>query len=1139
MPRMPEDCSCAFCPPCNLTSISRSAFRKLVATPDPFTFISFRFVQTLVCLLILLTLNSSLAINVRAQGTTATLVGTVIDEAGAVVPGVNIAVINIEQAVQRFAKTDDEGFFAVIGLSPGNYIVKAEREGFQTSEAPNVVLNVNDRVSITMQLKIGSLQGSTVNILDTPTLIDESPGTATVVDRHFVENLPLNGRSFHGLITLAPGVVITRSSNPEQGQFSVNGQRANANYFTVDGVSANIGVSIANDPFQAASGSLPGLAVSGGTNNLVSVDALQEFKIQTSTYAAEFGRTPGAQVQLITRSGTNQFHGNVFNYLRNEVLDANDWFNNARRLPKPATRQNNFGFVLGGPVLLPRFGEGGRQPGYDGRNRTFFFASYEGLRLRLPQSRSSDVPSLSARQSAPASLQVLLNAYPLPNGPDRIGANGLPNGLAPFNSSFSNPSRLDATSVRIDHTVNNKLVLFGRANYSPSSIVERGQGGALSLNTLALFGLKTETLTFGATQSFTSTITNELRVNFSRNTGTSSFEIDDFGGAVPPPETLFLPSGISSNNAQGSININGAANPGIQTGTLSENLQRQFNIVNNVMFSTSGHEFKFGVDYRRLSPIINPQTYASFVQFDGVGIPGAATQPAGSVLSGTAGFAQVLSSRGRRFPVFNNLSIFGQDTWRPTPRLLVSYGLRWELNNPPTESSGNGPVTVLGLDNPPTATIAPPDTPLWKTTYNNFAPRLGLAYRLFDNAGRETMLRGGFGTFYDLGSGSILNAFGNAFPYSAIKRFFGVAFPLTPAQQAPSINPTRTPFFVFEPDTKLPRTYQWNFAVEQALGVNQLFTASYVAAAGRKLLRQDTLFGVGLFGNLNPAVFPVDAQVIVTRNTATSDYHSMQLQFQRRLSRGLQALVSYTWANSIDIASNDSFNLNTPSGQIDPRTDRGPSNFDIRHALNAAASYNIPTPNAGKIGKAILGNWSVDPIFTARSGAPFTVTFTKFAPGLGVIFARPDLVQGVPIYINDPSVPGGRRLNNARVTIPGNPLPQVGPFIRQVEGRQGTLGRNTLRGFPVYQLDVAVRRQFNLTERINLQFRSEFFNILNHPNFGLGDASTDAVISSPNFGVSQAMLGRFLGGGGSVGGFNPLYQIGGPRSIQFSLKLGF
>jgi hypothetical protein len=1139
MPRMPETCPSAFCPLYALWIVGASILRKLVSLPLPAgaTIISFRVAA--VCLLLSFASHDLFPSSAYAQGASATLGGTVTDQAGAVIPGVNIAVINIAQGFQRSTKTNEEGTFVVPLLPPGNYVVKAEHEGFTTSEAPNVVLNVNDRISILIQLKVGSLQGQTVNIVDSPTLIDESPGSSTVVDRQFVGNLPLNGRSFQSLITLSPGVVITRSTNPEQGQFSVNGQRANANYFTVDGVSANIGVTIGDDPYQAASGSLPGLAVSGGTNNLVSVDALQEFKIQTSTYAAEFGRTPGAQVQLVTRSGTNQFHGSVFNYFRNEALDANDWFNNARRLPKPATRQNNFGFVLGGPVLLPRFGEGGRQPGYDGKNRTFFFVSYEGLRLRLPQSRSTDVPSLSARQTAPASIQPFLNSYPLPNGPDRIGTNGLPNGLAAFNASFSNPSTLDATSVRIDHTINNRLALFGRANYSPSSIVERGPGGTRSINTLSRFGLTTETYTIGGTLSFTPAINNELRGNFSRNAGTSSYQVDSFGGATPLPDAMFFPSGVSASDAVSSLNINGAANPAIQSGTAADNLQRQVNIIDNVTFSTAGHEFKFGVDYRRLAPVINPQDYFLFLQFDGVGIPGAAIQPPGSALSGSAGFGLITSSDRARFPIFNNFSLFGQDTWRATQRFTVTYGLRWEVNTPPTENSNNSPATILGLDNPPTATIAAPGTPLWKTTYNNFAPRLGLAYRLFQKPGRETMLRGGFGLFYDLGSGSILNAFGNAFPYAATKRLVNVPFPLSPADQAAPTNPTRTPFYVFEPDTKLPRTYQWSFAVEQALGTNQVVTATYVAALGRRLLREDTLFGVAFGGNLNPAVFPVDAQVIVTRNTATSDYHAMQLQFQRRLSKGLQTLISYTWAHSIDITSDDSFNLNTPADKIDPRTDRGPSNFDIRHALSAAASYNIPFPNAGRIGKAILSNWSLDPIFVARSAAPFDVTFTNFVPGLGIIVARPDLVEGIPIYIDDASAPGGRRLNNTRVTIPGNPFPQVGPFVRTFGGRQGNLGRNALRGFPVYQLDVAVRRQFNFTERINLQFRSEFFNILNHPNFGLGDPSTDAALSSPDFGISQAMLGRFLGAGGSVGGFNPLYQIGGPRSIQFSLKLGF
>src|SRR6185369_16929207 len=245
-------------------------------------------------------LLSCTVVSVYAQGATATLSGVVTDQTGAVIPAANIAVISIAQGFQRTTITNDEGIFVVPLLPPGNYTVKAEHEGFTPAEFREVILNVNDQRTIKIALKVGNVASQTVDVLDSPALIDESPAVGTTVDRQFVSNLPLNGRSFQSLIALSPGVVLTKASSTEAGQFSVNGQRANANYFTVDGVSANIGVSVGLDPYQAATGALPGFSASGGTNNLVSVDALQEFKIQTSSYAAEFGRTPGGQVQLLT-----------------------------------------------------------------------------------------------------------------------------------------------------------------------------------------------------------------------------------------------------------------------------------------------------------------------------------------------------------------------------------------------------------------------------------------------------------------------------------------------------------------------------------------------------------------------------------------------------------------------------------------------------------------------------------------------------------------------------------------------------------------------------------------------------------------------------------------------------------------------
>ena len=1119
MPRTPDVCASVFCPPNTKKAPS-----------------VLRFLPLALCLLFLFTFHDSLVTKASAQSTTATLSGVVMDPNGAVVAGARVSVINIAQVFTRSATSNSEGIFIVALLPPGTYTLKVEHEGFSPFEQGNIALNVNDQRVVNISLKVGALRDTTVDVVDGVLLLDELSAVNTTVDQQFIQHIPLSGRSLQPLINLSPGSVMTKASSAEAGQFSVNGQRANANYFTIDSVSANIGVSVGQLPTQAATGALPGLSASGGTNNLVSIDAIQEFKIQTSSYAAEFGRTPGAQVQILTRAGTNDFHGSVFEYFRNEAFEANDWFNNARRLAKPATRQNDFGFVLGGPILLPRFGEGGRQPGYNGKNSTFFFFSYEGLRLRLPQSRAVDVPSLAARQAAPASVSPILNAYPLPNGPNRIGTNGQPNGWAVYNASFSNPSNLDATSIRVDRLVGSRLTFFGRYNYSPSSVIERAQAGQFSVNGLAHYAITTHTLTGGATMIFTPNVNSEIRLNYSKNSARNFFALDDLGGAVVPPDSVLFPAGTSPATDVGVISFPGVLNTTIQIGTLAQNLQRQFNAVGNLSVIANAHQFKFGVDYRRLTPVIQPQRYTQNLRFNGIGTPGAATLPAGAALTGNIQNGTITAQVEGRVPLFTNLSLYAQDNWKMTRRLTLNYGLRWELNLPPTEITGRPPATVIGMDNPPTATIAPTGTQLWNTGYNNFAPRFGVAYQLFQEPGRETMLRGGGGIFYDLGYGSIMNAFGRAFPYAASRNIGSVPFPLSTANATPPTAPTRDLFFVFEPDIKLPRTYQWNFSIEQSLGRNQTLTTSYVAALGRELLREDTVWGTAFGGNLNPAVFTPTSQVVISRNTATSDYHAFQAQFQRRLSKGLQALASYTWAHSIDTASNDSFNVNTPSTRVDPRTDRGPSDFDVRHAFNAAVTYDIAPLLKTGVGNAILRNWSIDGIFTARSATPVNVNHSVPIPGLGVIaLVRPDLIEGIPLYIDDPAAPGGRRFNNTRVIIPGNPNPQLGPFFRPVVPRQGSLGRNALRGFPVTQLDFGLRRQFHLGERVNLQLKTEFFNIFNHPNFGDPDGS----LQSANFGFSTAMFGRSLGAGGSVGGFNPLYQIGGPRSIQFSLRLGF
>jgi len=1056
------------------------------------------------------------ALSVLAQNATATLSGTVVDQNDAVLPAVNISVISLAQGFQRLTTTNGEGHFVVPLLPPGTYVIKAERAGFAVAEQRDIVLNVNDQVAINIKLKVGNVVGENVLVLDTSPLNNDSPAVSTVVNRNFVENMPLNGRSFQSLISLTPGVVITPTNVTDQGQFSVNGQRSNANYYTVDGVSANFGASASLFPGQSGAGSLPALTAFGGTNNLVSVDALQEFRIQTSTYAPEFGRSPGAQISIVTRPGTNQFHGTLFEYFRNDVLDANDWFANRQALKKPALRQNDFGGVLGGPLLLPRFGEGGASI-YNGKNRVFFFLSYEGLRLRQPQVGITSVPSLSARVTAPSAVKPYIDLYPMPNGP----ATGT--GLASFSSSFSNPATLNATSLRIDGNINSKVTAFARYNYAPSNTRPRA-GTGIALSVIRVFSASTETITGGTTYLLTNNLSNDLRVNYSRSKAEGFSILDNFGGAIVPTESVIFPADLSTASASFTMQISGATGSAIFWGKGSGTRQRQLNIVDSVLAVSGDHQFKFGGDYRRLSPIISSPGYAQILIFSGVGTD---NSPApGTMLSARALQVRVTSQKGPQIPIFHNLSLYAQDTWKTTSRLTLTYGLRWEFVPPPHEANGNDAAAVTQVNNPSTISLAAPGTPLWKTTYGNFAPRFGLTYQLAQRSGRELILRGGVGLFFDQGDGQATNAFAFSFPFVARKVLTNRPLPLSASDAAapvPGPLPTSTDsFFVFDPNLKLPRVYQWNAALEQSLNNNQVVSLSYVAAIGRDLLRVEER------QSLNPGL---PGLLEISKNDATSDYHALQLQYRRRLSSGLQALASYTFAKSLDTVSTDA--LATLPEDIFGQNDRGPSSFDVRHAFNAAITYELPQPRLSRPVNNILSSWAIDSIITARSATPVNVTYfvTSTTGQTGTFIVRPDLITGQPLYAVDTTMGGGLRINRNAFAIPSTV-------------RQGSLGRNALRGFSLVQLDFALRRQFNLCERVKLQFKTEVFNLFNHPNFGnpsgsLGSASGGSFFPDALFGQSIFMLGRSLGTGGSSGGFNPLYQVGGPRSIQLSFRLTF
>jgi hypothetical protein len=869
--------------------------------------------RSLLMAFLLLASASWLLAPVLSQGATATLSGTVQDQSGAVVPGASVTVLNAATSLERQATTNDQGYFSISLLQPGSYIVTTKRDGFAAVQFKNVVLNVGDQKALKIALKAGDVS-ATVQVTSEAPLINESPAVATIVDRQFVENIPLNGRSFQSLITLTPGVVTVPAAGLNGGQFSVNGSRASSNAFMVDGVSANVGAAPgSNASGQPAAGNLPGLTAFGTTQSLVSVDAMQEFQIQTSTYGAEYGRQPGGQISISTRSGTNELHGSAFDYLRNEIFDANDWFANRTGQAKPPMRQNDFGATLGGPVMLPRFGEGGPRV-WSGKNQTFFFFSYEGLRLRLPKFAQTRVPTLALRQQAPAAMQPILKSFPLPNGRD------FGNGLAEFVATFSDPSRLDAASIRIDHTLNNKLTLFGRYNKAPSEGLNRvAPNNASSIQSAEV---DTQTITLGATATLTPGISNELRFNYSDNGGTTSIIQDTFGGAVPVPRSVLIPTQYdTTDTVQALVNLaipGGAAVLTFIPKAVSS--QRQYNLIDNFSYSVGSHQLKFGVDYRRLTPIYAANSYFLQTTF----------LSATEILAARASSGLVRISKASR-PVIENFSAYGQDAWRISRDLTLTLGLRWEVNPPPSDATGLTPVAVTQVDNLATMQLAPVGTMQWQTTYNNLAPRIGVAYKLRDAAGRETVLRGGFGLFYDTGNN--LGAAGYA--GNSNRNITNITYPLSPTQVAPPARPLGredlTPPYpalqISDPSLKLPYTWQWNISVEQSLGNNQSLTASYVGAAGRRLIHQDQVSLVGV----NPSF----TSILLHNNKATSDYNALQAQFQRRLSRGLQALVSYTWAHALD---EDSLGGTLRSSQ------RGNADFDVRHLLAGAVTYDIPSP---------------------------------------------------------------------------------------------------------------------------------------------------------------------------------------------------
>jgi hypothetical protein len=1031
------------------------------------------------------------AVNLSAQTTSATINGQITDPQGGIVSGVEVQAVNIGTGVTNTTKTNENGIYVIPALPPGPYRLVVRKEGFKEINKTNLVLHVQDTLEQNFALEVGSTSESVTVEAGGNNINTTDASVSTVVDRNFVDTMPLNGRSFQSLILLAPGVVTntpqTSASPGYSGEFSVNGQRADSNSFTVDGVTANNIAYTSGDTGVGSSGSLEATTALGTTQALVSIDALQEFKIQTSTYSAEYGRQPGAQISFETRPGTNDWHGSAYDYLRNTVFDANNWFNDNTTpvTPKPAERQNDFGGTIGGPLSIPRL--------YSGKNRTFAFISYEGLRLTQPQPAAIYyVPSTQLRQSAPPALQPVLTAFPVANCTTALSPQCIDPGneLSDFLLSTSLPSSLDAVSARVDEHVAPWLNLFFRYGYDNSSATSFIQ----TFSRIASYDNKTSTL--GGDSAISPNSSNQFRLSYSPATSSSKSVLANYGGAVPA-DILALSDIQAINGAvEPELNFPGYATS-FETGSQSGR-QHQWNVIDTFVDKLGSHSLRVGADYRRTSVTalgLNPLLVYSY-------------SSVASVLTNSPQVRVTVSAK--QYPEYTNFSLFGQDEWRLTRSVNLSLGVRWELNPAPSNRSGPDSLAVKGtLSDPSSLTLAPAGTPLYKTTYYNLAPRLGMAAVLRSAPGRELVLRAGGGVFFDTGQG-VAGIFGNGgSPGTGFAKTYAAnasnAFPLSPTVWNILLSSTLTPPYsgvtVMYPHFQLPYSFQWNVTMEQALGQSQSISLGYIGSNGRRLLEQTDVYPQNSLFQANG--------LVVFENGLSASYNSLQVQFKRTLSRGLQALAAYTWSHALDYGSQD-------FGYFVYQ--RGNSAFDVRSNFSAALSYEVPRQVGPHIVSTILSGWGSDIRFTARTAFPVTLNGNLFVDATtgSLAYSGLNIIPGISFYVNGPQYPGGRSINPAAFALP-------------TSGSLGNAPRNFVRGFGENEFDLAIRRDLPIHEQLHLQFRAEAFNVLNHPNFGYINPS----YGSATFGQATETLAS------SLGNLSPLYQQGGPRSLQFSVRLQF
>ena len=1089
--------------------------------------------------------------------TTAGLNGVVTDAGGAVVNGAKVSVMSVETGTRRDTVTNESGFYEFLLLQPGTYNLAVQREGFKQIAQQGIRLEVNQvaRVNLTMQL--GAVSESVEVRAAAPLLESSTSSVGQVVETKAVSDLPLNGRNFAQLAILSPGAIgvgygpagtIGSGSRPDDtrpgAELMVNGNREMSNNITLDGV---------DDNFRR--------------NALItvrpSVEDIQEFKMQTNLFGAEQGRSSGATVNVITKSGSNQFHGSVFEFIRNNDLDARNFFN-AAGTPQPPYHQNQFGASMGGPLI---------------HNKLFFFTDYEGFRKEQGTATSvNTVPTLAERTGNfsqvrpiydPASViptpgtasgytrtefpgdiipayrfdsvtSRLVQAYPLPVAPGLVS------------NQFTNPvlgQQYDQGDARGDYVLSSKDTVFGRFSrqdtrtQTPSTFGFRNVPGVsipLNLGNSGAYAGTNRQTAYNAVAAYTHVFSPTFLVDF--RMGFSRFNMHNLDAQAPSsgpglgtqlgvPYSNQLPqaNGMPIFSLSGYTGIGGpAAIPTIR-------LENTFNPVGSFTKIYGNHTLKFGSSLVRRQIIDYQMNQGNgLFNFD-TNFTANPNSPAGTgdamagfLLGAYSSLSQDLQLVWAGYRVLE-MGTYIADDWRVNGKLTLNLGLRYEYMPPPVEVANRmmnlnnltGKVMIAGYNSDPHVGIL--------TQWTMFAPRFGFAYQLF----RNTVLRGGYGIFYNAnGSGGGLYRMHRYLPFAAsdavtvnelAANYRTVSQGLPPAPSTDFATVSNNPvgsFLTVPAHFKNSYAQQFNFGVEQQLqGPNIVFKAFYLGNLGHALdINYNYNQAVPGPGAITPR-YPLAsiAPGVVGDTLAATDgnsvYNALQITAEKRFSNGISFMSSYSFAHAIDnVPLQEGGNAEGPVPQ-DPRyrfLDRGDSLFDIRHRFSQTLLYDLPVGQgrrfhfSSKWENTLFGDWQTNLIFSKQTGLPFAPVLANSVANTGSS-SRPNLVGDW--HISNPTI---GHWFNTDLNTPGAPWATPAQFT------YGNAGRGILRGPGRTNLDFSVFKQFLLTERFHFQFRGEFFNVLNHPQFDLPGQS----IGSPSAGVITNTVGT-------------------PRDIQFSLKLLF